>query len=389
VVSHHGVVRDAAEYGVVRTVGLMAVVFPLAGLIQVLANLPDYRQPAVAIGVWVLMFPAAFWLVPRIRTSDPAGSVADDNPLSRAEAVAAILIAVAAVGVIGWEYRTYSPSSGIDLAMIGTAWLLAIVVLSCPASVWIPGALIVFAVRAVLLVSIAGTNPVDLAQLEAAGYVLAIILAAFSLLRPTIAVRASISARRSWLASRLVAEHAAAVAVQEDRRDRLALLEMEALPLLRAIADGTFDPAASDVREQCARHAAALRYSLADRSPGGEGLMAGLEPAVQAAGARGLLVDIRTIGDPGLTPPEITRATASTVDAVLSELPPQQATLTVVAPGDDVELFVIFDEPLRGVPRLTGMGRDLPAAAAWNASLTTDDTGPGCLEIGWRKAVRN
>lgn len=386
-VSHQGAVRDAAEFGVLRMVGILAVVFPAAALIHVLANMRDYRQPAVAIVTWLLMFPAAVWLLPRIRTSRPADGTARARSLTTAEAMAAILIAAAAVGIMGWEYRTPDASGGVDLAVLGTAWLLAIVALSRPASVWVPGALVVYAVYAVLLITSAGTNPVYLNELEAAGYILVIVLAAFSVLRPTIATHTSVSARRSLLASKSAAEREAAAAVQADRRSRLALLEMEALPLLRDIADGTLDPATSDVRERCARHAAALRHSLTDRAPSAEGLMAGLELAVRAAGARGLLVDIRMIGDPGVTAPEITRAAVTTVDAVLTALPPHQVTLTVIAPGDEVELYVTFGQPLPMIPGLARPGEDLPAAAGWRACLTTEDTGTGCLEIGWRKAV--
>jgi hypothetical protein len=387
VVSHHGTVRDAAEFGVLRVVGLLAAVFPLAGLTQVLANLHDYRQPAVAIAVWLLMFPVAVRLVPRVRTSTSADGLAGPDGLTRSEAVAAVLIAVAAVAVIGWEYRMPDSSGGVDLAILGTAWLLAIVALSCPASVWIPGALIVFTVHAVLLVRASGADPLGLTELEAAGYILVIVLAAFSVLRPTIAMHTSISARHARLTSRSVAERAAAVAIQADRRNRLALLEMEALPLLRAIADGSLDPAASEVRERCARHAAALRHSLTDRAPRAEGLMAALELAGRVAGARGVLADAQIIGDPGITAPEVTRAVVTAVDAVLSTLPPQQVTLIVIAPGDAVELYVTFGEALRLIPDLGRPGRDLPTAAGWHASLTTEDTGPGCLEVVWRKAV--
>jgi hypothetical protein len=368
-------------------VGILAVVFPAAALIHVLANIHDYRQPAIAVLVWLLMFPVAVWLVPRIRTSRPADGITRPKSLTRADAVAAILIAAAAVGVMGWEYRTPDASGGVDLAVLGTAWLLAIVALSFPALVWIPGALIVYAVYAVLLISTAGMNPVYLSELEAAGYILVVVLSAFSVLRPTIATHTSISARRSLLASKSAAEREAAAAVQADRRSRLALLEIEALPLLRDIADGTLDPATSEVRERCARHAAALRHSLTDRAPSAEGLMAGLELAVRAAGARGLLVDIRIIGDPGVTAPEITRAAVTTVDAVLSALPPHQVTLTVIAPGEEVELYVTFGEPLLTIPGLARPGAGLPAASGWRACLITEDTSTGCLEIGWRKAV--
>lgn len=287
---HHGVVRDATEFALLRMIRLLAVIFPLASLIQVLVNLHEYRQPAVPIAVWLAMFPVGLWLAPRIQT----------NGLNRRESVAAILIALAAVAAIGWEHRTHSSFGRVDLAILGTAWLLALVALSNPPWVWVTGALTVFALHAVLLVHAIGANRLSMTQLEAAGYILVAVLCAFAALRPTIALHTRIAARRAALASASVAEQAAAAAVQEDRRHRLALLEVEALPLLRAIADGTLNPAAGDVRERCARHAAALRHSLTNRAPSSGGLMARLEPALKAANARGLLVDTRVIGDPGL-----------------------------------------------------------------------------------------
>src|SRR6202035_2834487 len=93
VVSHHEAVRDVTESGLRRMVGAMAAILPLAALIQVLANLSDYRQPAVAVAVWLAMFAAAAWLVRRTGT----------GALTRGEAAAAVLIAVAAAAAIGWE----------------------------------------------------------------------------------------------------------------------------------------------------------------------------------------------------------------------------------------------------------------------------------------------
>ncbi|MGH3408442.1 MAG: hypothetical protein ACRDRJ_39005 [Streptosporangiaceae bacterium] len=78
-----------------------------------------------------------------------------------------------------------------------------------------------------------------LARLTATAYSLVVILVVFSALRPTAAGYAAIAGRRAALLSRARAEHAAAAAVQQDRHDRLALLEAEALPLLRAV-DGVF-----------------------------------------------------------------------------------------------------------------------------------------------------
>jgi hypothetical protein len=377
VVSHHEAVRDATEFGLRRMVGAMAAILPFAALIQVLVNLHDYYQPAVAVAVWLAMFAVAAWLVPRIRT----------RVLTGGESAAAIMIAVAAVTAIGWEQRPSHGSGTVDLAILGTVWLLVLVVLSQPAWAWIPAALVVFAVHAALLIRAAGASSLSLAKLEAAGYILAAVLIAFAALRPTLAMHTSMAARRAALASRLVAEHAAAAAVQQDQRSRLALLEMEALPLLHGIADGTLDPADRDVRERCARHAAVLRHSLTDRAPSAGGLVAGLQPALQAASARGLLVNVQVIGDPGTPAPQVARAVLLAVDAVLGALAPHQVMLTVLASGGEVELYLTFSERLRATPDVARFWRDVPAAARWHATVTAEETGPGCLELSWRRAI--
>ncbi|MGH3189253.1 MAG: hypothetical protein ACRDPY_19085 [Streptosporangiaceae bacterium] len=375
--SHQEVVRDFTESGLSRMAGMMAAVFPFAALIQVLATTGNYRQPAVACGIWLAVLAAAAWFVPRIRAGGLAG---------RAAAVA-VLITVAAVAAIGWEHRAYYPSGSVDMAISGTVWLLALVALSHRARIWAPAALIVFAVHAALLIRIAGLNPLSLSQLEAAGYILVVMLGSFAVLQPTVAMHISMATRRACLASSSVAERAAAAAVQEDRRIRLALLEMEALPLLRGIAEGTLDPAAGDVRERCARHAAALRHSLTDRGPNDGGLLAALQPALRVASARGLLVKVQVIGDPGVLSPGVARAAAAAVDSVLGGLPPHQVMLSVLACGDDSELYLTFSEPLRVAPDVAGFGRDVPAAARWHAALTVEEDGAGCLEISWRKAA--
>jgi hypothetical protein len=327
VVSHQEAVRDVTESGLRRMVGAMAAILPSAALIQVLANLSDYRQPAVAVAVWLAMFAAAAWLVPRTGTGG----------LTRGKAAAAVMIAVAAAAAIGWEHRPHHGSGSDDLVILGTVWLLALVALSHPPRVWVPGALVVFAVHAALLTRDAGASPLSLAKLEVAGYILAAVLIVFAALRPTLAVHTIMTGRRAALASRSLAERAATAAVQEVRRSRLALLEMEALPLLRGIADGTLDPADGDVRERCARHAAVLRHSLTDRAPAGA-LVAGLQPALQAASARGLLVNVQVIGDPGVPAPDVAHAVLAAVDVVLSALGSHQVMLTVLASGGDVEL---------------------------------------------------
>jgi hypothetical protein len=384
VVSHHTVARDAAEVGMARLVGALAVIAPIIALVQVLANSRNYHQPAVAIAVWLGILGAAAWLVPRLRTGG----------LSRGEAVAAMAIAVAAVAVIGVMRRPHSAPGSVDLAILGTAWLICLAVMSCPPRVWIPGALLVYAVHGALLIRNVGLTKQVLSQLGAAAYIMAVILLVFAVLRPTAAAHASVAARRASLASRLAAERAAAAAIQQERQDRLAVLETEALPLLRGIADGTLDPASDGVRQECARHAAILRDSLTGRAPQAGELAAALLPTLRAARERGVLVTEQFIGDPGTPPPPAADAVVAMLDAVIGELAPQPAILTVLPSGDDVELYLIFEAPLRSMPDLTQFQPDLPASARWHAALVATEAGSpgrpggaggGSLELRWRK----
>jgi hypothetical protein len=365
---------DTVEAGLTSLLRALALVLPALALLQVLADARDYRQPVVAVLVWLVVLGAGTWLVPRSRA----------GRLTTGETAAAIAIAVAAVAAIGAVHRADSDPGNVNLAVLGTVWLLALVVMSHSARVWIPVALLVFAVEAAVVFREQGLNRLSMSQLGAAGYIIAAILIAFAALRPTLDTHVTMAVRQAALANRAAAERAAAAAIKQERRGRLAVLEEEALPLLRGIADGTLDPADPGVREQCARHAAVLRDALTDGAPGGQ-LLATLQPTLRAAGARGLPVTVQLIGDPGTPPPPVGRAVLATVDAVLGALPPHQAVLTVLADGDDVELYLNFSAPLRTTPDLTRAGNDVPAGARWQAALNVTETGAGFLEISWRK----
>jgi hypothetical protein len=373
-VSPQKVAWDTVEAGLTSLLRALALVLPSLALLQVLVNARDYRQPVVAAIVWLAVLGAGAWLVPRSRA----------GRLTTGETAAAIAIAVVAVAAIGAAHQAHSDPGNVNLAVLGTVWLLALVVMAHPAWVWIPVALLVFAVEGVLVFREQGLNQLSLSQLGAAGYIIAAILIAFAALRPTLDMHVTMAVRQAALASRAAAEHAAAAAIKQERRGRLAVLEEEALPLLRGIADGTLDPADAGVREQCARHAGVLRDALSDDAPGGE-LMARLQSALRAAGTRGRPVTVQLIGDPGIPPPAVARAVLAAVGAVLSALPPDQAVLTVLAAEDDVELYLTFDAPLRAAPDLTRFGREVPAAAHWRAALSTTEADGGFLEVRWRK----
>jgi len=375
VVSYQKIARDTVETGLIRIVGILSVVLPCIAVAQVLANSHEYRQPAVAIVAWLAVLGTAAWLAPRMRTGG----------LSTSETAAAIAIAAAAMAAIGVAHRPHDGPGAVDLGILGTAWLLILVVMSRPARVWVPGVLLVFVVHGALLLRDEGLNAAGLSQLMASGYIMAAILIAFAAFRPALATQATMAARRASLASRSRAERAAAGAIQAERRSRLAVLEREALPLLRGIADGVLDPARDEVRQRCAQHAAILRHSLTSSTPQADEIVAALEPALGAARERGLLVTVQLIGEPGTPPRQVADAVVAAVDAVLSALPPHQVILTVLASADDVELYLTFGERLRSVPGLALLGWDLPTATRWHAALVTTETSGGCLEVSWRK----
>lgn len=373
-VSHDGVVRAAYESQLPRMAAAVAAVWQVAVLIPVVIYLPDYRQTAVPVIVWLGMMAAGLWLVPRARASG----------LTAAEAAAAVAVAVAAVILVGWERRAHGATGTVDWSVFGTGWLLALVALSRPAWAWVSGALLVFLAHAVFVIRVLGMTPLALTRLTAAAFILVVILVIFAAIRPTMRAEAGIAARRAALASRSEAERAAADAVREDRRHRLALLEVDALPLLREIADGALDPADDQIRERCARHAAALRRALADQAPNGSGLLAELEPAVRAARARGLPVEVQVVGDPARPAREVAAATAMAVDRLMTVLPPHPVVLTVLASGSETELYLTFDRPPRAAPDVAALQRDVPAVARWSAAVDVAGTGAGCLEVRWR-----
>lgn len=365
---------DAYDFDLPKVVGAVAAIWQLAVLAQVIAYLHDYRQPAVVIGVWLGLLAAAAWLIPRVR----AGG------LTAAEAAWAIAIAVAAVALVGWERRLHGAGGPVDWSVVGSGWLLALVAISRPPRAWICGAVLVFAVHAIFAIRVLGATTLDLARLSVTAYSLVIIVAVFAAVRPVTAAYARLAARRSALLSQSAAERAVAAAIRADQSERLALLETEALPLLRGIADGTLAVTDGEVRQRCASYAATLRRALVDRAGDAGGLLAELAPVLSSARDRGTPAELQLVGDPGFPPPEVASATVAAVDGVLRALPPHPVTLTVLVDEEDVELFVTFDQPPGAVPDLARLNQSVPAAARWHAAVEVGDTGAGCLEVRWR-----
>jgi hypothetical protein len=371
-----GIVEDMAESQLPRVVGVVGVILPLTLLIQALASPQDFVQPAVPVVVWLSVLAVAGWLLPRAH----AGGI------SAAQGWFALATAVSAAGIVSWERLTKSAAGTADWSVLGTIWLICLVALSRPARVWVTGALAVFLVHAYFVVHALGFSALSQTRVAVGGYVMAIVLTIFAVLRPTFRTHGDIVARRAALANRAAAERAGAAAIRRDRTARLALLEKEALPLLRGIAQGTLDPADSAVMDRCARYAATLRRALVDRTLDASGLLASLGPALGTARARGLPLEVQVIGHPGPPAVEVADATLAAVGGLIEVLPPHPVSLTVLAAGDDVELYLTFTQPPPGLPDLAGLARRVPAEARWSAAVDTDETGAGCLEVRWQAA---
>jgi hypothetical protein len=375
VARRRGAVAAMTESAVPRFVGVLAVVLPTALLAQSLADQRHYWWPWLPVLVWLGVLATVGWLVPR----------ACARGLGRAESLAAIGVAFAAVALVGADLRPGPAAVDVRWTLLGTVWLLALVALSRPAHVWLPGALAICAAHAAFMLRPLGWSALGLARATAGGYVVLAVPAVFAALRPAIRAHTALQVRQAALAGRARAERAAVAAILADRRDQLALLEAEALPLLAGVAEGRLDPADPAVRDRCARNAARLRSVLLDGAQLGSGLLAGLEPVLGAARARGLPVTVQVVGDPGPADPAVTRATRGAVAAVLGRLPPQPVTVTVLAAGESVELYLSFAQGPGEDCDLAGLHREVPPGHAWAAVAETGGTGPGSLEVRWRR----
>ncbi len=150
------------------------------------------RQRAVAV-----------WLVPRQRSGE----------LTNAHVAVAVLVAVAAVTAIGLD-RRLGAAGNVDWTILGTIWLLAVIALSSPAWLWVPGAALVMGIHAIFVVRALGVSPLGLSRLAASAYAVVSILVVFAALRQALRTHAEIAVRRAVVASRSAAERVAVATIR-------------------------------------------------------------------------------------------------------------------------------------------------------------------------------
>src|SRR5262249_56520889 len=136
----------------------------------------SYRHPVVPVVVWLGMLAAAAWLVARARAGE----------LTTAHAIFAVAAAVAAVTVIDLDRRVHDAAMFADWTILGTVWLLALIALTTPAWLWVPGAALVTGIHTVFILRELGFSPVGLTRLAASCYAVVSILAVFAALRPAL-----------------------------------------------------------------------------------------------------------------------------------------------------------------------------------------------------------
>ena len=108
----------------------------------------------IPVLVWLGMLAAAVWLVPRQRSGE----------LTNAHVAVAVLVAVAAVTAIGLDRRLEGAAGNVDWTILGTIWLLAVIALSSPAWLWVPGSALVMGIHAIFVVRALGVSPLGLSR---------------------------------------------------------------------------------------------------------------------------------------------------------------------------------------------------------------------------------
>ena len=178
---------EATESAAPRFAGVFAIVLPAGLLVQALVDHNSYTQPVVPVVVWLGMLLAAAWLMPRASAGD----------VRTGHAVAAIAVAAVAVTAIDLDRRVHEAVMTVDWTVLGTVWLLALIVLTTPAWLWVPGSALVMGIHTVFILHELGFGPRGLSRLAASCYAVVSILVVFAALRPALRTHAGIAVRRA------------------------------------------------------------------------------------------------------------------------------------------------------------------------------------------------
>ncbi|WP_433324577.1 sensor histidine kinase [Spirillospora sp. CA-294931] len=156
---------------------------------------------------------------------------------------------------------------------------------------------------------------------------------------------ADVAAENSALDERARTETAVAEQLHHDRQARYAELARTAVPLLRSLASGLFDPADPKVRRACMLEAARMRRLLAENEDVPDPLLHELGACVDLAARRG--VDVTFVRRGGRAPVETVEVRRALVEPVMTVLASAVGTarVTLVAGKAAVTVSVIAELP--------------------------------------------
>jgi signal transduction histidine kinase len=373
--------RKDYDAAVRRAAGTIVLSIPLLTVMPLVGFLGLVRIPGLAVVMWVA-------------TAAVAGvctRTAIRRPLSRGEAIGLAAFALSASVVGG--LNTTDPHAAVRLAnwsmILALPLLTMLVVVSRPAREWISVCLVGSVVVLAVGLGVAGTEPLELARTASAVYgswTIQFFAAAFGpVLRATATTTSLAAASDVELASRQRAK----AMIRRDRAAWVRDLDEQVLPLLRGVADGSFDPADPGIRRRCASRAGVLRRVLAAAADMTSSGLGELEPPIEAAEARGLTVEVRLQGDVHRLPDRLRMQLAAAVAEALRAAVAGPVTLTVFCLPDEGSVYVTYP-----IPFGAGPGQENQAvvpsfcrADSCGLQVSADVAdGVACVELHWELA---
>ncbi|WP_007513646.1 ATP-binding protein [Pseudofrankia saprophytica] len=300
------------------------------------------------------------------------------RPLTGVESLTALgfIVAIVLAGA--------ATTSGTDViriydwaGILAPTVLLLPITVSRPARQWVAAVTVVLAVALAVSLPRIGTAPLELIRMLGTLYGISTVQLLVTTAGPVLRATADATTRAAHLEAELGAHQEAAAVVRRDRARRLARLNGDVLPLLRAVADGSADPRDEQVRRLCANRARALRRMLSG-SGGRAGPLAELETAIDAAEARGATVNLQVAGEFADIPYEVRDELVDLLSETLRVAPPGRVTVTLMCDGRTGDGYISYPAVSYPVVILAGAGT---AAGAPSRSTVPDGQaasgGPG------------
>jgi signal transduction histidine kinase len=281
-------------------------------------------EPVASVLLWVVMAAGAASLVVITR----------HRPLDGREALMALaftilVILTGAAMASGDEVIRIYDWAGT----IAPTVLLLPITVSRPTRQWALAVAVIVGVELVVGLLRLGSQPLEIVRLLGLFYGVSTIQLLATVAGPVLRATAQTTTAAAAMDAELGAIQDAAAAVRRDRARRLARLNRDVLPLLRAVAEGDADPREEPVRRLCASRARALRRMLVGGTGGPAGPLTELETAIDAAEARGALVVLQVAGELTTVATEVRDELVDLLSETLRVAPPGRVTVTLMCDG--------------------------------------------------------